>query len=281
MIHLRSPEEVEAVGRGGAIIAGFFREVVERIAPGANTGELDRLADEYIRSHEGAVPTFKGQYGFPRSVCTSVNEEVVHGIPSEKRILDEGDVVSIDVGVTLDGWIADSAWTFPVGRVAPQIEELLRVTEEALEAAIGAAEAGNHVGDVGAAVMEVVSDTPFAIIRDLVGHGVGRELHEEPQVPNIGRAGYGPLLREGMIVALEPMLSAGAETIRTLDDGWTVITSDRAASAHFEHTVAITGQGPRILTRVPESAAASSGGARSSPASDERSGGAHRSSAAS
>ncbi len=256
MIHLRTPEEVEAIARGGAIIAGLLEEVEHQVRPGVSTEGLDRFCDEYIRSHEGAVPAFKGLYGFPGSVCTSLNEEVVHGIPSRSRIVRDGDLVSIDVGVRLDGWCSDSAWTFAVGEVQPETQRLLDVTRGSLAAGIGAAVRGNHVGDIGAAIMGVVEGTGFGIVRDLVGHGVGREVHEEPQVPNVGRAGHGPLLRAGMVLAIEPMLSAGTPDIRTLDDGWTVITADRALSAHFEHTVAITESGPRILTgaTVPEGA---------------------------
>jgi methionyl aminopeptidase len=196
------------------------------------------------------VPAFKGLYGFPGSVCISMNEEVVHGIPSRKRRLAEGDIVSIDVGVKLDGWCSDSAWTFPVGEVDAETQRLLRITEEALERAIEAARPGNHVGDIGAAVVGTVRGTGLGIIRELVGHGVGRDVHEEPQVPNVGRAGYGPLLREGMVLAIEPMLSSGTDTVRTLDDRWTVVTADGSRSAHFEHTVAVTASGPRVLTQA-------------------------------
>ena len=248
MINLKSPQEVEAIARGGSIIAGLLHDVVAVIRAGTSTAELDRFCDDYIRSHEEAVPAFKGLYGFPGSVCVSLNEEVVHGIPSPRRILAEGDIVSIDVGVRLDGWCSDSAWTYPVGPVDPDTEELLRVTEQALDEAIRAAVVGNHIGDIGAAVMEIVKGTRFGIIRDLVGHGVGRDVHEDPQVPNVGRNGYGPLLRTGMVLAIEPMLSVGSAVIRTLDDRWTVVTADGSRSAHFEHTVAITPDGPRVLT---------------------------------
>ncbi|HZD03359.1 MAG TPA: type I methionyl aminopeptidase [Longimicrobiales bacterium] len=261
MINLKSSGEIEAIARGGAIIAGLLREVEARIAPGTSTAELDAFCDEYIVSHEGARPAFKGLYGFPGSVCVSLNDEVVHGIPSARRILAEGDIVSIDVGVKLDGWCSDSAWTFPVGEVDPGTARLLRVTEEALERAVEAARRGNHVGDIGAAVVRAVEGTSFGIIRDLVGHGVGREVHEDPQVPNVGRPGYGPLLRTGMVLAIEPMLSAGSERIRTLEDRWTVVTADGARSAHFEHTVAVTDEGPRILTGALESVTPGSGDA--------------------
>lgn len=254
MIHLKSRREIDVMARGGAIIAGLLGELGERVRPGVSTAELDRFCDDYITSHEGAVPAFKGLYGFPGSVCVSVNEEVVHGIPSTDRTLDEGDIVSVDVGVKLDGWCSDSAWTFPVGEVDEETERLLCVTEEALDRAVEAARPGNHVGDIGAAVVRVVNGTGFAIIRDLVGHGVGREVHEDPQVPNVGRAGYGPLLRVGTVLAIEPMLSAGSDRIRTLDDRWTVVTADGAWSGHFEHTVAVTDEGPRILTEASKEA---------------------------
>ncbi len=258
MIHLRTPHEIDAMARSGAIIAGLFQELEPRVVPGASTLDLDRFAESYIRDHSGAEPAFKGLYGFPGSVCTSINEEVVHGIPSDARILREGDIVSVDVGVKLEGWCADSAWTFPVGEISEGAAHLLSVTEAALEAAVEAAVRGHHVGDIGAAVMRTVEGTGYGIIRDLVGHGIGREVHEEPQVPNFGRPGHGPLLRDGMVLAIEPMLSAGSPEIRTLEDGWTVVTADRSLSAHFEHTVAVTAEGSRVLTAsrspVPQSA---------------------------
>jgi methionyl aminopeptidase len=250
VIHLRTSEEMDTIARGGTIIAGLLDELPARVRPGVSTGELDAFCEDYIVSHEGAVPAFKGLYGFPGSVCVSVNEEVVHGIPSRKRVLSEGDIVSVDVGVKLDGWCSDRAWTFPVGEIGRETRALLDVTARSLEAAVEVAVPGNHVGDIGAAVVRTVEGTRFGIIRELVGHGVGREVHEEPQVPNIGRPGHGPLLREGMVLAIEPMLSAGSPSIRTLRDGWTVVTADRSLTAHFEHTVGITAQGPRVLTSL-------------------------------
>jgi methionyl aminopeptidase len=250
MIHLRTPEEIDAIARGGAIIAGLLDELPAQVRAGVTTKQLDRFCEDYIVSHDGAVPAFKGLYGFAGSVCISLNEEVVHGIPSSKRVLAEGDIVSVDVGVKLDGWCSDSAWTFPVGEVSKEAKALLEVTERSLEAAVEEAVAGKHVGDIGAAVMRTVGSSGYGVIRELVGHGIGREVHEEPQVPNVGRAGHGALLREGMVLAIEPMLSAGSPDIRTLRDGWTVVTADGALSAHFEHTVGITAQGPRILTAL-------------------------------
>jgi len=253
MIQLKTEREIELIACGGAIIADLFQEIGFRIRPGVSTGELDRFADDFINSHQGAVSAFKGLYGFPGSVCTSVNEEVVHGIPSFRRELKEGDILSIDVGVRMNGWCSDSAWTFPVGEVDGETDHLLRVTEESMYAALEAAVVGNHVGDIGAAVMARVDGTGYGIIRDLVGHGLGKEVHEEPQVPNVGKAGHGPPLMEGMVLAIEPMLGAGTDQIRTLKDRWTVITADRARSAHFEHTIALTQDGPQVLTgSVPD-----------------------------
>jgi len=250
VINLRTSEEMDTIARGGAIIGGLLEELPAHIAPGVTTGQLDAFCEQYIVSHDGAVPAFKGLYGFQGSVCVSVNEEVVHGIPSPKRVLHEGDIVSVDVGVKLDGWCSDSAWTFPVGEVSAEARRLLDVTLRSLEATVEAAVPGNHIGDIGAAVIKTVEGTQYGIIRELVGHGIGRDVHEEPQVPNVGRAGHGPLLREGMVLAIEPMLAAGSPSIRTLRDGWTVVTADRSLTAHFEHTIGITAQGPRILTAV-------------------------------
>lgn len=248
MIHLRTQGEMDTIAYGGSIIGQCHAELSNRIVPGVSTLEIDAFVEEFIVGHDGAVPAFKGLYGFPGSACISVNEEVVHGIPSEDRILSEGEIVSVDIGVRLDGWYSDSARTFAVGTISPEAQTLLDVTSRSLEAAMEAAVPGNHVGDIGAAVIKACEGMNYGIIRELVGHGVGRELHEEPQVPNYGRAGHGPLLREGMVLAIEPMLSAGTPRIKTLEDGWTVITADHSLSAHFEHTVGVTKDGPRILT---------------------------------
>jgi len=253
MIHLRTTEEMDAIGRGGAIIAALHAELPSRLRPGVSTLEIDRFCDEFITSHDGAHPEFKGLYGFPGTVCISVNEEIVHGIPTAHRILAEGDIVSVDVGVRLDGWCSDSGWTFAIGEVSAGARKLLDVTEQALWAALQQAVPGNHVGDIGAAVVRAVEGTSFGIVRDLVGHGIGREVHEAPQVPNVGRPGHGQLLREGMVLAIEPMISAGSPEIRTLADEWTIVTADGALSAHFEHTVGITAEGPRILTALDSS----------------------------
>lgn len=248
MMHLKTPEEIELIALGGKIISDLLGEIPSRIQPGVSTLDLDTFSDEFIRSHAGAVPAFKGLYGFAGSVCASVNEEVVHGIPDANRTLAEGDIISIDVGVKLEGWCSDSAWTFAVGEIDEESRGLMTVTEESLDAAVAVTLMGNHVGDIGAAVMERVDGTAMSIIKDLVGHGVGRDVHEEPQVPNLGTAGSGPLLREGMVLAIEPMLSLGSPLIRTLDDRWTMVTQDGTRTAHFEHTVAITSGGARILT---------------------------------
>jgi methionyl aminopeptidase len=253
-MYLKTAGEIDMIARGGAIIGALLAELATRVRPGVTTLELDRFCDDFIVSHDGAEPAFKGLYGFPGAVCVSVNEEIVHGIPSARRVLREGDIVSVDVGVRLDGWCSDSAWTYPVGDVDPPTRRLLQVTEAALGDAIEVALPGNHIGDIGAAVMGVVDGTGMSVVRDLVGHAVGRDVHEEPQVPNVGRAGFGAPLREGMVLAIEPMLSLGTDRIRTLSDRWTVVTQDRSRSAHFEHTVAVTVDGPRILTLSPDPA---------------------------
>ena len=246
-IHLKSTAEIEAIADGGHIIAALLDEIEPRVVPGVTTAALDQFVDAYVRSHDGAVPAFKGLYGFPGSACISVNAEVVHGIPA-KRTLRSGDIVSIDVGVRRRGWCADSAFTFPVGEIGADAAHIMDVTRDALRLAVAAAMPGNNVGDIGAAVVKRVRGTGLAIIPDLVGHGVGREIHEEPQVSNVGRPGRGALLQPGMVLAIEPMLAAGTDQIITLPDQWTVSTADGRLSAHFEHTVAVTAAGPAILT---------------------------------
>lgn len=248
MIHIRTPAEIDRIAEGGRIIGRLFAELEERIVPGVSTMDVNQVADEFIRSHDDAIPAFKGLYGFPASVCISVNEEVVHGIPKAERVLVEGDIVTVDCGVKLNGWYSDSANTFSVGEIDSESQRLLDATRGSLAAAIEASVVGNHIGDIGVAVMEAVAGEKLGIVRDLVGHGIGRELHEDPQVPNVGRAGFGPKLRPGMVLAIEPMIALGTDQIRTLDDRWTVVTADGTRAAHFEHTVAITDSGPRILT---------------------------------
>lgn len=249
MIHLKSVEEIEKIARAGAIIAALFRELPERVAPGVSTRDLDQFSEAFIRDHQGAEPAFKGLYGFPATLCTSVNHEVVHGIPADRRRLSAGDIISIDCGVKLDGFFADAAVTLPVGEIAPEVQRLLDVTQRALELGLDQARAGNRLGDIGAAIQAPADEAGFGIVRDLVGHGVGREPHEEPQVPNYGRAGRGMPLEIGLVLAIEPMFNLGTANIRTLPDRWTVVTADRAVSAHFEHTVAVTADGPRVLTK--------------------------------
>jgi methionyl aminopeptidase len=249
MTVLKSPEEIDGMALAGRISGRLFRELQDRVAPGTTTGELDRFADGFIRDH-GATPAFKGLYGFPASICASVNHEVVHGIPSRYRQLAEGDIVTIDVGVQLDGWFTDSAVTFPVGEVDEETQALLAVTREALALGIEQARPGRRMGDIGHAVQSHAEAAGFSVVRELVGHGLGREPHEDPQVPNFGRAGQGARLEEGLVIAIEPMINVGVAEVRTLPDRWTVITADKRRSAHFEHTVAFTGNGPRILTEV-------------------------------
>jgi methionyl aminopeptidase len=248
MIPLRTPAEIDAIARAGAILAGLFTAIEPRVVPGASTADLDRFAEGFIRGHDHAEPSFKGLYGFPATLCTSINEEVVHGIPSRKRRLKEGDLVSIDAGVRLDGWCADRAVTFPVGAIDAPTHRLLAVTRESLEAGIAEARPGNRIGDIGAAIQELAEAAGMSVVRELVGHGVGRLPHEKPEVPNFGRRGTGLRLLAGLVLAIEPMVNQGERDILTLADEWTVVTADRSRSAHFEHTVAVTPNGPRILT---------------------------------
>lgn len=248
MIQLKSAREIEIMAEGGRILAQTLQFVASRTAPGITTGELDRLADQFIRSHKGAVPAFKGLYGFPGSICLSVNQEIVHGIPSPKRVLRDGDILSIDVGVKYENYYTDGAITVPVGTIEAESTRLLAVTQEALAAGIAAALPGNHSGDIGAAISAVVHGAHLSLAKDLVGHGVGLEPHEEPQVPNEGKPKRGTKLVPGLTIAIEPMVNLGVPMTRTMPDKWTVVTADGKRSAHFEHTVAITEDGPRVLT---------------------------------
>ena len=249
MVQLKSPREIDVMAAGGKILAATHAVVRRNVRPGVSTMELDRIAEDFIRSHEGAVPSFKGLYGFPASICASVNEEIVHGIPSARRVLHEGDVISVDIGVQFGGMHTDAARTWPVGAVADEMVRLLRVTEAALEAGLAEARLGNHVGDIGAAIENAVVKGGFVVVRDLVGHGVGHLMHEEPQVPNHGKPKRGMKLVAGLTLAVEPMVTAGRADTRTLGDKWTVVTADGSRAAHFEHTVALTADGPRVLTR--------------------------------
>jgi len=251
VISLKSDAEMDAIARAGEIVARVHDLVREHAVPGASTAELDRMAEDLIQEHQGATPAFKGLYGFPATLCTSINEEVVHGIPSSERRVEEGDILSVDVGVKLEGFFADAAVTVPVGEVAPETKRLLETTREALKRGIDRARVGGRIGDIGASVQELVERRGYSVIRELVGHGVGHAAHEDPQVPNYGTAGQGRELRHGLVIAIEPMVNIGDRRIRTLDDDWTVVTADGSLSAHFEHTVAVTRDGPRILTSVP------------------------------
>ena len=235
--------------RAGHIVAGVLELMRQSVAPGMTTARLDDLAEEFILSHDGAKPSFKGLYGFPRTLCISINEEIVHGIPSTRRVLREGNIVSVDVGVLFNGLHADSATTIPVGEISPAAQHLLDVTQRCLAAGIEQARVGNHVGDIGHAVQKVAEAAGFGVVRELVGHGIGTQFHEEPQVPNHGSPKRGPRLLEGMTIAIEPMITAGHYATRTLPDKWTVVTADGSLSAHFEHTVHITASGPAILTQ--------------------------------
>lgn len=250
MIQIKSPREIEIMARGGEILAATVSLLEESVRPGMTTLELDKIAEDFIKSHPGAVPAFKGLYNFPASICTSINQEIVHGIPSKKRVIEEGDIVSIDIGVKLDGYYTDSATTVAVGKVDAQSRKLLEVTRKALAAGIAAARPENHLGDIGAAVQGVVEAAGFSVVRDLVGHGIGVGFHEEPQVPNYGKPKRGVRLTPGLTIAIEPMVNVGKPATRTMPDRWTVVSVDGTRSAHFEHTVAVTENGPRVLTAL-------------------------------
>jgi methionyl aminopeptidase len=242
----KSTREIERMAKAGEVVVAVLERIGEAIQPGTTTAELDRIAEDLIRSR-GGVPTFKGYRGFPASICASPNDMVVHGIPGAYG-LGEGDLISIDVGVTLDGLVADSAYTFAVGDVDPDTQRLLEACQAALEAGVAAARPGNRVGDISSAVQQVTEEAGFAVVRTLVGHGVGRSMHEEPQIPNFGEPGRGPELTPGMTLAIEPMITAGGHDVVIADDGWSISTADGSLSAHFEHTVAVTEDGPRVLT---------------------------------
>jgi methionyl aminopeptidase len=245
----KSPAEIEKMRRSGHIVRQVLDEVAALVQPGVSTMDLERAAEKKI--HEsGAKPAFKGYYDYPCCLCTSINNEIVHGIPSDKRVLKHGDIVSLDCGVVLDGYYGDSAVTVPVGNgVPPELKKLLDVTRESLYRGIEKARVGNTVGDVGAAVQELVEANGFSVVREFVGHGIGTRLHEDPQVPNFGTRGHGTRLREGMVLAIEPMVNAGKPGTKVLEDRWTAVTEDGSYSAHFEHCVAVTSDGPMILTQ--------------------------------
>ena len=255
MIVCRSAAELERMREAGRLVGEVLTELTAAVAPGVSTAELDEIAERRIRQ-AGATPAFKGYHGYPATICASINDEVIHGIPSGRRVLAEGDIISIDVGAALDGYYGDSAVTLPVGQVSEQAATLLRVTEESLYKAIEQARPGKRVSDIGHAVQRHVEAFGFSVVREFVGHGIGVRMHEEPQVPNYGEPGHGPRLAEGMVLAIEPMVNAGKPAVKVLADGWTAVTRDTSLSAHFEHTVAVTSGEPWILTarEVPVSA---------------------------
>jgi methionyl aminopeptidase len=246
MISIKSQREIEIMRRSGKITAKTLTALMAAAKPGMTTGQLDKLAEESIRSM-GGVPTFIGYNGYPSSICASVNDEVVHGMPGE-RVLQNGDVLSIDIGTTLEGYVSDSAITIPIGQVSEAAKRLLKVTQECLMLGIAEMTVGKHVGDIGYAVQQHAESHGYGVVRALVGHGVGRKMHEDPQVPNYGIIGEGPQLRAGLVLAVEPMITEGTFEVETLEDGWTVVTEDGKLAAHFEHTIAVTDQGPKILT---------------------------------
>jgi methionyl aminopeptidase len=248
----KSPEEIDQMAAAGAVHVKTLRMLEAKIRPGVTTGELDEAAEKFIRS-QGAEPAFKGYRGFPGSICASPNSMVVHGIPGAYELA-RGDILSVDVGVVLDGWVADGARTFAVGTISPIATRLLRSTQASLFAAVEQCRVGNHLGDVSHAVQSTVEADGFSVVRSLVGHGIGREMHEDPQIPNFGEPGKGPLLEEGMVLAVEPMVTAGRHAVRMGDDHWAIYSQDGSLAAHFEFTIAITSGGPRILTPWHEDA---------------------------
>jgi methionyl aminopeptidase len=246
VIIIKSPREIEHLKRSSAIVAEVFQELEKVIEPGITTHELDQITEKIILSR-GAIPAFKGYRGFPASLCVSINEEIVHGIPSQRKVK-EGDIVSLDVGVNLNGYFGDGAITLPVGELDREVRRLLEVTERALHVGIEKAKVGNRLFDISYAIQAWVEGHGFSVVRDYVGHGIGRDLHEEPQIPNFGTPHQGPRLEKGMVFALEPMVNEGTYEVKILSDGWTVVTADGKRSAHFEHTIAITDGGPQILS---------------------------------
>jgi len=255
MIMCRSADELKKMREAGRLVGEVLTELAGHVAPGITTADLDAIAEKRIAA-AGAVPAFKGYHGYPATICASVNEEVIHGIPSGRRVLNEGDIISIDVGAVLDGYYGDSAITLPVGPVSEDAARLLQATDESLYKAIEVVKPGARVSDIGHAVQKHIEAFGFSVVREFVGHGIGQKMHEEPQIPNYGEPGRGPRLSEGMVLAIEPMVNAGKPAVKVLADGWTAVTRDGSLSAHFEHTVAVTADGPWILTarEVPVSA---------------------------
>lgn len=246
MIICKSPKEIEKMREASQIVVKTLKLIEEMVRPGISTKELDRTAERYIKKERGR-PAFKGYRGFPASICVSVNEEVVHGVPNGRR-LKSGDIIGIDVGVEYDSYYGDAAVTLPVGEITPEAARLIEVTKKALAAGVEKCQVGNRIYDISSAIQEVAEGAGFSVVRDYVGHGIGQSMHEDPQIPNYGRAGTGPYLKEGMVFALEPMINIGGFKVEVLSDKWTVVTEDRSLSAHFEHTVAVTRSGPEILT---------------------------------
>jgi methionyl aminopeptidase len=246
MITIKSAREIEIMRRSGKITAKTLSMLIKTVRAGMTTGDVDRLAEESIRSM-GGIPTFVGYHGYKHTICASVNDEVVHGIPG-RRVLVDGDLLSIDIGTTLDGYVSDSAVTIAIGTVSKDAQRLMRITQECLMLGIAQMQKGNRLSDIGAAIQRHAERHGYGVVRDLVGHGIGTKMHEEPQVPNYGQPGQGPVLRPGLCLAIEPMITQGTFVVETLADGWTVVTEDGKLAAHFEHTIAITDEGPRILT---------------------------------
>lgn len=249
MIILKTPQEIELIAQASRIVALTIAFLRERVKPGITTADLDRWAEEFI-VREGGRPAFKGYRGYPATLCTSVNEEVVHGIPSPKKRLEEGDIIGIDVGAIVEGYHGDAAVTVPVGQISEEAARLIRVTEAALTAGLDQVKVGNRLSDVSHSIQLVAEREGYSVVTDFVGHGIGRNLHEDPQVPNFGKPGEGPRLKEGLVLAIEPMVNVGKSEVEVLADRWTVVTRDRKLSAHFEHTIALTVEGPKVLTRA-------------------------------
>ncbi|MCF8001090.1 MAG: type I methionyl aminopeptidase [Halanaerobiales bacterium] len=249
MIILKSPREINIMRKANQIVAKTHEYLKNLIEPGISTAEINKKGDEFIREH-GAEPSFKGYRGFPASICVSINDEVVHGIPNSQRILQEGDIVSLDIGTFYKGFNGDAARTFAVGKISKEAQKLLKVTREALDKGIKKALHKNHLSDISHAIQSHVEKNNFSVVREYVGHGIGTDMHEAPQIPNFGSPGHGPVLKEGMTLAIEPMVNVGDFKVKTLDDNWTVVTEDGSLSAHFEHTIAITKKGPKILSKI-------------------------------
>lgn len=247
-IMIKTPQEIEKMRISGKALREVHNAIAPHVVPGASTMDLEQIAIKKI-AELGAVAAFKGYHGYPAALCTSVNDEVVHGIPNPRRILNEGDILSIDCGVIIDGYYSDAAVTYPIGQVASKTARLLEITKASLEKAILQCQVGGRLSDISSAVQKLCEAEGFGVVRDFVGHGIGRAMHEDPQVPNFGDPGKGPRLKAGMVLAIEPMINAGGPEVRVLKDGWTAITIDGSYSAHFEHTVAITKDGPQVLTR--------------------------------